>query len=158
MCPDHDERTDDLDRRRFLEATAGTAGLVGGVGIGSAIGARETVSADADAPTPDRSLAGTAGDSEGAPPNGTFTAVIDRFEDDRAVLVLERDGETAGELVIDAERLPDDGRKVDAVFEVVLSEGAPTDVAFRPERTEHRAESAQRRFDRLSRPTCDDAR
>lgn len=147
MCPD------DLTRRRFLAATAGTAGVAGGAVVTGAAGVLDDGACDYDR----RRGRPTAG-SDSAPPNGTVTAVVDRFEDDRAVLVLERDGETAGELVIDAERLPDDGRTVDAVFEVVLSEGAPTDVAFRPERTEHRAESAQRRFDRLSRPTCDDAR
>lgn len=146
MCPD------DLTRRRFLAATAATAGVAGGAIVTGGAGVLDDGARDRD-----RRRHPTAG-SESAPPNGTVTAVVDRFEDDRAVLVLERDGETAGQLVIDAERLPEDGRTVDAVLEVVLSEGAPTDVAFRPERTEHRAERAQRRFDRLSRPTSDDDR
>lgn len=154
MCPDHDDRTDDLDRRRFLAATAGTAGLVGGIGVASAIGAREAALADTDPLTSDRSdrsLAGTANDSERTRPSGTFTAVVDRFEGDRAVLVLERNGETAGEFVTDAGTLPDDGRHVDAVLEVTLREGELVAVEDRPAETEARGERAQRRFDRLSR-------
>jgi len=32
------------------------------------------------------------------PSNGTYTAVVDRFEEDLAVLLLEEDGETVGEI------------------------------------------------------------
>jgi len=67
------------------------------------------------------------------------------------VLVLERDGETAGELVTDAGDLPDDGRHADAVLEVTLCEGRVVSVEYDPAATEARAESAQRRFERLSR-------
>jgi hypothetical protein len=152
MCSDGDERPDDLDRRCFLAAIAGTAGLVVGGGVAGVIGTGETAPGDTDPLTPDRSLAGTAGDGEGARPSGTFTAVVDRFEDDLAVLVLERNGETAGELVTGAETLPEDGRHVDAVLGVTLSEGELVAVEDRPAATEDRRERAQRRFDRLSQP------
>jgi len=52
--------------------------------------------------------------------NGTDTAVLDRFEGDEAVLVLESSAETAEQLVVDSERLPADGRQQDALFTVVV--------------------------------------
>lgn len=143
---DHDGRADDLTRRRLLEAIAGTAGITGGVAVVGATGGSGGGTRDRD--RPGRSVSGC---DEAAPPTGSLTAVVDRLEGDRAVLVLERDGETAGELVTDAGDLPDDGRHADAVLEVTLCEGRVVSVEYDPAATEARAESAQRRFERLSR-------
>ena len=91
--------------------------------------------------------------------DGTYTGVVDRLEGDRAVLLLESDGETVAERVLDGERLPDNARHVDAVLEVRLRDGDVVDVTFDPEATASRAERAQRRFDELSRrpPSRDEA-
>lgn len=82
--------------------------------------------------------------------DGTYTAVVDRFEGDLAVLLLEADGETVGERVLDRERLPEAGRHVDAVLTVELDDGDVASLDYEPETTESRAENAQRRFDELS--------
>lgn len=84
-------------------------------------------------------------------PDGTFTAVVDRFEEDLAVLVVEDDGETVGEYVTSSGNLPDDGREVDAVLTATFDEGEMIDVSFNEEETEQRQQQTQSRFDRLSR-------
>ena len=80
-----------------------------------------------------------------------LTAVVDRFEGDDAVLVLERDGEAVEELPVPRAVLPEDARRQDAVLRVELAEDELVDVSFDPEETERRAEDAQSRFDRLSK-------
>jgi hypothetical protein len=92
------------------------------------------------------------------PADGTYAAVVDRFEGDQAVLLLEADGETVGERVLARDRLPDDGRHVDAVLRVNLEDGDVVDVRYEPEESERRTERARRRFDELSRrpPGTDD--
>lgn len=89
---------------------------------------------------------------------GTYTAVVDRFEDDLAVLLLEEDDDTVGEAVIDREQLPADGRHVDAVVKVELEAGDVVDATYEEEETATRAEESQRRFDDLSQrpPSADD--
>lgn len=87
--------------------------------------------------------------------DGTYTAVVDRFEDDLAVLVLELD-DGADELVVDRSRVPDDAGQ-DAVLQVVLEDGALADATYDSEETERRREAVQDRFDRLARrPPRDD--
>lgn len=90
--------------------------------------------------------------------DGTYTAVVDRFEDDLAVLLIEADGETVGERVLDRKRLPEAGRHVDAVLSIDLDDGDVESIDYEEETTESRAEDAQRRFDELSRrpPSRDD--
>ncbi|MDH5021401.1 DUF3006 domain-containing protein [Halobacterium rubrum] len=83
--------------------------------------------------------------------DGSYSGVVDRFEGDRAVLLLEADGETVAERVVDSERLPEDGRHVDAVLDVQIRDGEIVGVAYDPEQTASRADRAQRRFDELSR-------
>lgn len=82
--------------------------------------------------------------------DGTYTAVVDRFEGDSAVLLLEADGETVAEHVLDVERLPEEGRHVDGILEVEIEDDAVVDVTYAPEETAERADRAQRRFDALS--------
>jgi hypothetical protein len=93
--------------------------------------------------------------------DGTYTAVLDRFEvdsDDRrlAVLVLEADGESGGGPVVPADELPGDARHQDAVLDVSVVDGGLAAASYRPEETERRAADAQSRFDRLSRRPDDD--
>lgn len=79
-----------------------------------------------------------------------YTAIIDRFEGDLAVLLLEHEGETLDDIAVDRSALPDDARHVDAVLSVVVQDGELLDASYRPDETEQRKESAQARFDRLS--------
>jgi hypothetical protein len=89
--------------------------------------------------------------------DGTYTAVVDRFEDDLAVLLLEADGDTVAELTLAKARLPDPGRHVDAIFSVELADDELVDLTYDPDATADRADAAQRRFDSLSRrPPSDD--
>ncbi|WP_251329470.1 DUF3006 domain-containing protein [Haloplanus pelagicus] len=82
--------------------------------------------------------------------DGTYTAVLDRFEEEVAVLVLESDAETIGHVVVDTETLPAEGQHQDALFTVVIRDDTLTEATYRPNRTEKRRETAQSRFDRLS--------
>ncbi|WP_254533669.1 DUF3006 domain-containing protein [Natrinema gelatinilyticum] len=90
--------------------------------------------------------------------DGTYTAVVDRFEDDLAVLLLEDDGETTGELVVNEDRLPESGRHVGAVVDVELEDGKPVRITYENQETNDRATAARRRFDELSQrpPATDD--
>lgn len=83
-------------------------------------------------------------------PDGTYTAVVDHFEDNRAVLVVEGDGEPAGELVVEESRLPEAGRIVDSVLTVEVMDGELVSAAYEESATTERAEDTQSRFDRLS--------
>jgi hypothetical protein len=82
--------------------------------------------------------------------NGTYTAILDRFEDKLAVLVLESDGESGGLLIVESGLLPSDGQHQDALFTVEVREDELVDATYHSERTEQRQESAQSRFDQLS--------
>lgn len=90
--------------------------------------------------------------------DGTYTTVVDRFEGEQAVLLLEDEDETVGEMVVDQERLPEAGRHVDAVVTVEVADGRVVDSTYRERETEDRSERAQRRFDELSRrpPSSED--
>lgn len=90
--------------------------------------------------------------------DGTYTAVLDRFEGEQAALVLERDGEDVAEIGVDRERLPAPGRHQDAVYELVVDDGDVIDLSYDPDATGERTERAQDRFDRLSeRPPGSDS-
>ncbi|RLM51286.1 MULTISPECIES: DUF3006 family protein [unclassified Halorubrum] len=90
-------------------------------------------------------------------PDGEYTAVVDAVEDGLATVFFERDGEEVGDAVVDAARLPPDGRRADAVLSVTLDGERIESAAYDPERTEARSEAAQDRFDRLSeRPPSDE--
>ena len=83
-------------------------------------------------------------------PNGIYTAVLDRFEDDLAALEVEGDDERY-ELAVPTASLPEEGRSVDAVLVIEVDDGELIDAAYKPAETEDRKESAQSRYDRLSR-------
>lgn len=92
------------------------------------------------------------------PDDGTYTAVVDRFEEDLAVLLLEADGETVGEIVVEQNQLPEAGCNVNAVLVVELIDEELVDVTYQDDATTERTKKAQRRFDELSKrpPSSDD--
>jgi hypothetical protein len=87
-----------------------------------------------------------------------FIGVVDRFEDDLAVVLLEQDGETVDELVIDRDALPEGAEHVDAILQITReADGSVREMSYDPETTAERNERAQSRFDRLAkRPPKDD--
>ncbi|WP_227379672.1 DUF3006 domain-containing protein [Haladaptatus halobius] len=87
----------------------------------------------------------------------TFTGVLDRFEEEQVVLLLESGGETVDELVIRRDDLPESGRHQDAIFTVTVDGETVEEIEYEPTETEERAEAAQKRFDRMAcRPPTDD--
>jgi hypothetical protein len=87
----------------------------------------------------------------------TFIAVLDRFEEEQAVLLLESGGETVDELIMHRNELPESGRHQDAVFTVIVDEESVVEIQYKPTETDDRAEAAQQQFDRLARrPPSDD--
>lgn len=88
--------------------------------------------------------------------NGEYTGVVDRFEDDSAVLLLEREGDVVGQAVLSRDSLPDAANHVDAVLIVTVEDDAVERLEYRPDETENRRESVQDRFDRLSERPPDD--
>lgn len=89
--------------------------------------------------------------------DGTYTAVVDAIEDGLATVFFERDGDEVGDAVIDADRLPDEGRHADAILDMRVEDGTVAGATYDPDRTASRSEAAQDRFDRLSsRPPSDD--
>jgi len=83
-------------------------------------------------------------------PDGRYVAVVDRFEAEQAVLLVE-DGETVvGERVVREGRLPAEGRHQDAVLRVTVRNGHLVSARADPEASERRIAGAQDRFDRLA--------
>lgn len=90
-------------------------------------------------------------------PDGTYTATVDRFEDDLAVLLIEEDNQDIDQLVVDRSELPWRAREQNAVLTVTVLDGEYEGGTYEPEETKERTEDAQSRFDRLSRrPPNDD--
>lgn len=89
--------------------------------------------------------------------DGTYVATVDRIEEGRAVVLVERDGEVVEEFLIDADRLPADAGE-GAVLKVELRSGELRDLRADAESTEERRRRLRDRFDRLSeRPPDGDA-
>lgn len=84
-------------------------------------------------------------------PGGTYTAVVDEVEDSLARLELEDANEELYELVLDIVELPAAGRETGSVLTIEFVDSEVTDAEFDPEATERRSETAQDRFDQLSR-------
>ena len=82
-------------------------------------------------------------------PDGHYTAVVDRIEDALATLEVSGDDDRYS-LVVDEETLPDAARHADAVLQITLVNDELAAVEYDPDETERRAETAQRRFDRLA--------
>ncbi|RBI60427.1 DUF3006 domain-containing protein [halophilic archaeon] len=86
-----------------------------------------------------------------------FTGVIDRFEDDLAVILLEADGEVVDEIVLEHDEIPAEAAHPDAVLEVTLTDGEVTDLSYDTAETADRKNRAQSRFDQLAeRPPNED--
>ena len=83
--------------------------------------------------------------------DGTYTAVVDEVEDSLARLELEDANEELYELVLDIVELPAAGRETGSVLTIEFVDSEVTDAEFDPEATERRSETAQDRFDQLSR-------
>lgn len=81
----------------------------------------------------------------------TYTAVIDRIVEGTAVLLLEVDGETVDQFDVPLEGIPEDGRHEGAVFEATVTDDELAGLEYRPETEADRRETAQDRFDRLSK-------
>lgn len=86
----------------------------------------------------------------------TYTAVLDRFEEETAVLLLEADDETVDELAVPKGLLPSEGRHRDAIFTVSVAGPDRTEFVYEPDETRKRSDDAQSRFDRLSRSLSPD--
>lgn len=83
--------------------------------------------------------------------DGTYTAVIDRFEADQAVLLVEdEDGALCGEVVADRAELPEAGQHVDAVFTIEVEAGELRTATYEKAETDRRTEQVRDRFDQLS--------
>lgn len=82
--------------------------------------------------------------------DGEYTAVIDRFEGDLAVLLLERNSETVDDVAVPRAELPPDARHQDAVLRVTVEDGEVQQATYEAEETDKRKDRAQSRFDRLS--------
>lgn len=89
-------------------------------------------------------------------PDGTYPAVVDRIEDGLAAVLVEGDDDPLGELLVDPADLPEAARHADAVLRIEIRAGEMTDVTYRPDETEQRADRVQSRFDRLSRRPSED--
>ncbi|MBX0297212.1 DUF3006 domain-containing protein [Haloarcula nitratireducens] len=83
-------------------------------------------------------------------PDGTYTAVVDRIEDELATLEVQGDDERYS-LVIDETTLPADARHADAIVELELEDDEPVEIVYQEQETVKRKDEAQNRFDRLSK-------
>lgn len=81
--------------------------------------------------------------------DGTYAATVDRIEEGRAVVLVERDGEVVDEFLVDADRLPADAGE-GTVLEIELRSGELRDLRADPDTTEERRRRLRDRFDRLS--------
>ncbi|WP_257300576.1 DUF3006 domain-containing protein [Haloarchaeobius sp. FL176] len=79
----------------------------------------------------------------------TYTAVLDRFEESTAVLLLEQDGAQVDEITVARGMLPKAGRHQDAIFELEISDETVA-LRYQKQDTEQRRTDAQSRFDSLS--------
>ncbi|MUV89080.1 DUF3006 family protein [Halapricum sp. CBA1109] len=82
---------------------------------------------------------------------GAYTAVLDRFEDELAVLLIEDDEDIVTDVVLNQSEIPEDGRHQDAIFDVEFEGGELVSLVYDAETSDERAEAAQSRFDRLSK-------
>jgi len=81
------------------------------------------------------------------------TAVLDRFEGDRAVLVSDADER----FVVPRSAVPPEGRHVDAVFHLTLQDGRVVGMRYDPAATRERERRNQARFDALAEDASDRA-
>ena len=90
-------------------------------------------------------------------PDGEYVAVVDRFEDDLAAVLVEDDGETVAEFAVPRSQLPEDGCHQDAILKISVQDGDLVDASYDEAETDRRSTEAQDRFDRLAeRPPHED--
>ncbi|MEZ3118121.1 DUF3006 family protein [Halobaculum sp. MBLA0147] len=97
-------------------------------------------------------------------PEGTHSAVVDRFEGDTAVLEVtvgeERRQSTGGDdlrqWTVARETLPTAARHQDAVVTLAVDGTGQVEIAYDETTTTERTEAMQDRFDRLSRRLDED--
>ncbi|MDY6819794.1 MAG: DUF3006 domain-containing protein [Halobacteriales archaeon] len=89
-------------------------------------------------------------------PDGTYSAVVDRIEDDLAALEVDVDDDALRERVVALTELPADARAPDAVLEITIENDSIVTVSYDPEATETKQSDAQARFDRLSQRLSED--
>lgn len=83
-------------------------------------------------------------------PDGTHTAVVDRFEDTQdchvAVLVIEGDEEPLSDLLVEPDELPEEGYHQNAVLQISVEDGELEEAVYDETETCERQEGAQSRF------------
>jgi hypothetical protein len=91
-------------------------------------------------------------------PDGTYTAVVDEFEESTARLELQSvdDEGNLYELILEKSRLPAEGREIGSVLTVKIVDGEPAEMAFDPNETQRRREDVRTRFHRLSQRPSED--
>jgi hypothetical protein len=110
-----------------------------------------TVAASADTTNCDGGVTAADGIADGA-----YTAVLDRVEDDLAVLEVSDDEGDTHELVVDVDELPAAGRHPNAVFEIRVAAGELRSATYDESRSEERLDDAQDRFDGLAEQSEDE--
>lgn len=89
--------------------------------------------------------------SDGVSATETYTATLDRIVDgQRAVLLLEDDVETIGQLTVDPARLPANGQYEGAHLEVTIEGETLSDVRYHSTAAQSQQESIQSQLHRLS--------
>jgi hypothetical protein len=83
-------------------------------------------------------------------PDGSNRAVIDRIEDDFAVLEVTSPEDELHELVVSPDELSSEGRHADAVLTVRVADNSLVEAVYQPEETQGQKEQAEDRFDRLA--------
>jgi hypothetical protein len=88
-------------------------------------------------------------------PDGSYRAVVDRIEDDLAVLEVTGPEDELHELVVSPDELPVDGRHADAILTVRVEDETLVEATYQPAETHQQKEQAQDRFDRLADRSTD---
>ena len=83
--------------------------------------------------------------------NGQYIAYVDRIVDQRdAVLLLEKEDETVGQLTVDVTDLPQDCRRERAFCEVTVDASEIRDASHRPDIERERRERISEKSERLA--------
>jgi hypothetical protein len=83
--------------------------------------------------------------------DGTYTAVVDRLDEETATLVIEPDDSLRHVLRVSADALPEEARTPDAVVRCELVDGTPESVDYDAAATDRRLADLDARFDHHSR-------
>ncbi len=88
--------------------------------------------------------------------NGTVRGTVDRIRDDRAVVLLEADGDTVDEWQLPARDLPADVTE-GTVCELTFRDNTVVDIQAKPDETAVRRQRLRDKFDRLARRLGDNS-